>query len=309
MRTEILFLTLTSHFSLLISKSIIRFMGIDLDVAKFLLSARERKVDFQKTLMLGNQKFQFFNSDYKSLTDIFELDNFEQIKDSAEFFRFLGAREISAMDIYDYEGAAILHDLNQPIGNELKEKFTFVLDGGTLEHIFNFPTALANAMEMTKVGGHLVIIGGGNNFLGHGFYQFSPELFYRALSGENGFLVKRMIAAEVRGRWFEVADPQKIKGRVELINNKQTYLMVLAQKTQSKPIFQNAPQQSDYVEMWQGSDKEQSNKSATNKIKKLLKKSELLRQILINIKQKQINSFVRKEKSFANTKAFKLVDK
>jgi len=283
-------------------------MGIDLDVARFLLSARERQADFQKTLMLGNQKFEIFNSDYDSLTAAFALDNFEQVKKSGEFFRFLGAKEIASMDISDYEGATILHDLNQPIGNELKERFTLVLDGGTLEHIFNFPIALTNAMEMTEVGGHLAIIGGGNNFLGHGFYQFSPELFYRALSRENGFEVKRMIAAEVRGRWFEVADPQKIKSRVELVNNKQTYLMVLAQKTESKTLFKNVPQQSDYVEMWQGSDKTQSNKSA-NKIKNLLKKSESLQKVLINIKQKQINSFVRKEKSFANTKVFKLVDK
>ncbi len=105
-------------------------MGIDLDVARFLFSARQRHADFQKTLMLGNQKFEVSNSDYDSLTDAFELDNFGQVKESGEFLRFLGAKEITSMDISDYEGATILHDLNQPIGNELKEKFTLVLDGG-----------------------------------------------------------------------------------------------------------------------------------------------------------------------------------
>jgi hypothetical protein len=79
------------------------------------------------------------------------------------------------------------------------------LDGGTTEHVFNFPTALTNAMQMVETGGHLVIITGGNNFCGHGFYQFSPELFYRALSAENGFEMKRLIAAEVGGNWYEVA--------------------------------------------------------------------------------------------------------
>ena len=167
-------------------------MGIDKDVAKFLLSARERKANFQKTLMLGNQSFQVFDSDCKTLGHTFNLNNLGEIENAADFFRRLGAREVSSMDVSDYEGAAILHDLNQPISDDLKEKFTFVLDGGTLEHIFNFPTALSNAMKMVKVGGHLVIITGGNNFLGHGFYQFSPELFYRAFSEENGFAVKRM---------------------------------------------------------------------------------------------------------------------
>lgn len=283
-------------------------MGIDKDVAKFLLSARERKVDFEKSLMLGNQKFQFFNYDYTDLAKTFQIENFTDVKTSEDFFRFLGAKEISAMDFSDYEGAEILHDLNRPIGDELKEKFTFVLDGGTTEHVFNFPTALSNAMEMVKTGGHLVIITGGNNFLGHGFYQFSPELFYRALSAENGFAIERMIAAEVGGRWFEVADPKDIHERVELINEKPVYLMVLARKIESRPLFQTAPQQSDYVEMWQGETENQKD-GAPGKLKNILKKNEFVRETLIGIKQKQFEQNVRRSRSFSNEKAFKLVDK
>jgi len=284
-------------------------MGIDVDVAKFLLSARERDVNFEKSLMLGNQQFQFFDYDYQTLADVFNLEDFTRIKTSTDFFQFLGAKEISAMDFSDYEGAAILHDLNKPIGDELKEKFTFILDGGTTEHVFNFPTALANAMEMVEVQGHLVIITGGNNFLGHGFYQFSPELFYRALSAENGFQVKRLIAAEVGGDWYEVADPQQIKSRVELVNDRPVYLMVLAQKIARRPLFTNAPQQSDYVEMWQDGDANQTSEAAPGKLKTILKKNEFLRETLINIKQKKYEQAVRRKRSFANEKAFKLVDK
>ena len=284
-------------------------MGIDKDVAKFLLSAREREVSFKKSLMLGNQQFQFFNYDYTNLAETFEIKDFTDVKTSTGFLQFLGAEEISALDFSDYEGATILHDLNKPIGDELKGKFTFVLDGGTTEHIFNFPTALANAMEMVEVNGHLVIITGGNNFLGHGFYQFSPELFYRALSAENGFEVKRMIAAEVGGNWYEVADPRAVKSRVELINDKPVYLMVLARKIESKPLFTNAPQQSDYVEMWHNEAESQTDEPAPGKLKNILKKNEFLRETLIGIKQKREKSVIRKERSFANERAFKLVDK
>ena len=284
-------------------------MGIDKDVAKFLLSAREREVSFKKSLMLGNQRFQLYKHDYPGLAETFNVKDFTDIKTSSEFFKYLGAEEISAMDFSDYEGASILHDLNNPIGDELKEKFTFVLDGGTTEHVFNFPVALANAMEMVEVGGHLCIITGGNNFLGHGFYQFSPELFYRALNAENGFEVKRLIAAEVGGNWYEVADPQKVKSRVELINEKPVYLMVLAQKIESKPLFTNAPQQSDYVEMWQGEEGNQASETAPGKLKTILKKNDFLRETLINIKQKQYEQTVRRKRSFANEKAFKPVDR
>ena len=283
-------------------------MGIDIDVAKFLVAARERKANFQKTLMLGNQQFQFFDYDYKTLRDAFGLPDFPLVKNSAELFQYLGAKEVSAMDFSAYEGAAILHDLNQPIGDELKEKFTFVLDGGTLEHVFNFPAALKNAMELTAVGGHLAIVTGGNNFLGHGFYQFSPELFYRALSAENGFRVVRIIAAEVGGRWYEAADPQAVKGRVELVNDRQTYLMVLAERVERREIFERPPQQSDYVEMWQG-DENGAAQNQSNRLKNILKKNDLVRRTLISVKQKQAENQLLSEKSFANKRAYKLVDK
>lgn len=284
-------------------------MGIDIDVAKFLVSARERKANFQKTLMLGNQQFQFFDYDYKNLRDTYGADDFPVIKNSTELFQYLGAEDVSAMDFSDYEGAAILHDLNKPIGDELKEKFTFVLDGGTTEHVFNFPVALQNAMELTAIGGHLVVITGGNNFLGHGFYQFSPELFYRTLSEENGFRVVRMIVAEVGGRWFEVADPKTIKGRVELVNDKPVYLMVLAERIERRKIFERTPQQSDYVEMWQGDENDKTAEDAPSKLKNILKKNDFVRQTLINFKQKQTENQMLNEKSFANKRAYKLVDK
>ncbi len=283
-------------------------MGIDIDVAKFLLSARNRQVDFSKSLTLGSQQFQFYRHDYQLISDVFGLKDFPNIETSAEFFRYLGANEMQAMDFSDYEGAAILHDLNQPIGDELKEKFTFVLDGGTTEHVFNFPTALKNAMEMVAKNGHLMIITGGNNFLGHGFYQFSPELFYRALSEENGFEMKRLIAAEVGGNWYEVSDPKAVKSRVELINDKPTYLMILAQRVEIRPIFERVPQQSDYVELWGNEAANQSNDSA-NALKNILKKNEFVRETLIGIKQKQKKNIIRKERSFSNERAFKQVDK
>lgn len=283
-------------------------MGIDKDVAKFLLSAREREVDFKKSLMLGVQRFQLFNYDYPDLAAIFKLKNFAEIKTGTDFFRLLGAEEISSMDFSDYEGATILHDLNQPIGDELKRKFTFVLDGGTTEHVFNFPTALANAMQMVEVGGHLAIVTGGNNFLGHGFYQFSPELFYRTLNAKNGFQIKRLIAAEVGGRWFEVADPEAVKSRVELVNEKPVYLMVLAQKIADEPLFAVTPQQSDYVEMWRSDAAQRTEKSAST-LKNILKKSTFVRETLSNVIQKQDEKAIRRERSFANEKAFKLVGK
>lgn len=97
------------------------------------------------------------------------------------------------MDASKYEGASVVQDLNQPVPDSLKERFDAIFDGGTLEHVFNIPAALKNCMEMTKVGGRFYMHTCANNLCGHGFYQFSPELFYRVFSEQNGFEVERMV--------------------------------------------------------------------------------------------------------------------
>jgi hypothetical protein len=185
--------------------------------------------------------------------------------------RALGAESIDSIDASDYEGATILHDLNEPIGPELRERFSFVLDGGSLEHIFNVPVALRSYMEMVEVGGHLMIHTMANNYLGHGFYQFSPELFFRTLVPANGYAVDRVVLVEndiawrtvlgvtvpfemARG-WYEVRDPAEVGGRVLLQNRRPVVIQVLARRTDRAPIFEPTPQQSDYVAMWsQGGD-------------------------------------------------------
>ena len=51
------------------------------------------------------------------------------------------------MDASAFEGANFVHDLNNPIPEELHCKYDAVVDGGTLEHVFNVPVAFANPSE------------------------------------------------------------------------------------------------------------------------------------------------------------------
>jgi hypothetical protein len=127
-----------------------------------------------------------------------------------------------------------------------------LVDGGTLEHVFHYPTALKNAMEMVKVGGRLFLITPTNNYCGHGFFQFSPELFYRTLLPENGFVVERMIAfqAEPGSQWYEVTDPAALRKRVIMVTSAPVLLMVRARRTHEAEIFATTPQQSDYAGAW-----------------------------------------------------------
>lgn len=237
-------------------------MGFDVQGVKFLMSAHRSGVCFAKTATMGRQELFI---DPLSLQHI--LRSFGMAADDAEvrrilteadgfaepFLKVLGTEHICSVDASSYEGASVVHDMNLPIPNSLKGAFSVVIDAGTLEHIFNFPTAIKNCMEMVQEGGHLLLMTPANNFMGHGFYQFSPELFFRVCSEDNGFEVRKAIVCEVDpdARWYEVLDPVKARRRVELVTSRPAYLLIQARKLRAVPILTVAPQQSDYTVVWE----------------------------------------------------------
>ena len=167
----------------------------------------------------------------------------------------LGAKTVDSLDMSDYEGATILHDLNDPLPKEYRKSFSTVIDSGTLEHIFDFPTAIKSCLDAVEIGGHFVALGSPvTNYSGHGFYQFTPELWYRVLSEQNGFRVRTMLwhAEPPHARWYEVADPASVKHRVERQSPFRVMLYLAAQRISPAEIFSQSPQQSDYVAAWEG---------------------------------------------------------
>ena len=233
-------------------------MGLDINAVQFLIDARGKGVEFGEVLTLGRQDLNVYPARMVQLLEAhrYSAEAFkgdDKVLYAEPCFLSLGAKSVSSLDASGFEGATVVHDLNSPIPPELKERFDLVVDGGTLEHVFNFPVALQNCMEMVKPAGHILFHTCANNWCGHGFYQFSPELFYRALSPENGFEVTRMILHRVGpyGRWYEVTDPNTIRARVELVTATPTQLLVLARRTRVVPIFARAPQQSDYTPRWE----------------------------------------------------------
>ncbi len=230
-------------------------MGLDSTGTTFLFAARAAGVSFRKTATLGRQGFAPEAATFQKLLDSREAGHSAErfLRESGDYaeklFQFLGAEETVAIDNSAYEGASIVADMNVPIAATLKERFSAIVDGGCLEHVFNFPQAIRNCMDMLSVGGHFVGITPANNFCGHGFYQFSPELFFRVFSPANGFVTRAVLTKE-NERWYRVIDPEKYGGRVELQNNRPTYLFVLAEKVAQREVFSEPPQQSDYARQW-----------------------------------------------------------
>jgi hypothetical protein len=235
-------------------------MGVTDQGLEFLLSARRGGVSFDRTMTIGRQFLLVPTDRAEVLTGVLAPEEdpalagvlAERPRFAEPVLRALGAREVCSIDRSRYEGATHVHDLNRPLPATYLEPFSVVLDGGCLEHVFDFPMAIRNCMQMVAVGGHLLCMPPVNNAAGHGFYQFSPELYFRVLSPENGFAVERILLAEVRpdATWYQVVDPAVAGRRGEFTTQHQAYLYVQARKVDERVPFASPPVQSDYDDLW-----------------------------------------------------------
>ncbi len=234
-------------------------MGLDINSVLFLIDARKRGANLGELLTIGRQHLNVYPTKMIRVLEKHGLptDEYRKTCDTSEFseptLRAIGATKVYSLDASNFEGADFVHDLNNPLPPELANRFDSVFDGGTLEHVFNFPVAIRNCMEMLSVGGRFFMHTCANNLCGHGFYQFSPELFYRIFSAENGFELERVIVHKVGpyNRWYEVPDPNAIRSRIQLITCTPIQMMVQARRVKLVDIFASAPQQSDYTTLWQ----------------------------------------------------------
>ncbi len=162
-------------------------------------------------------------------------------------FEALGAQEIASMDMSASEGAELVHNLNEPLPDELRGRFTALVDGGTMEHVFNVPVALESVARLLEPGGHALLWNPGNNYFGHGFYQFSPEFYWRVLPAHGLDVACVLYKEDVGGSWYEVADPWMLGRPVLLGRGRPALLYTLARKTSDRrePVVQ-----ADYALDW-----------------------------------------------------------
>lgn len=216
-------------------------MAITREGVRFLAEAAWAGTDFSTTCMIGRQHLY---AGERALRQV-GLDPALAREEFADgVFRALGATQVDALDYSHFEGATIVHDLNS--GQRPDGQFSVVVEAGTLEHVFHVPNALATIMSLVQPGGHLIAISPTDGHSGHGFYQFSPEFWFRALNP--GFDVERVRLHEVTRGWFDVADPATLGRRVE-VSSTGAYLYVLARRT-AGAVLASPPLQSDYQVTW-----------------------------------------------------------
>lgn len=197
-------------------------------------------------------------------------------------FKSLGFDLVESMDFSGYENPTYIQDLNNPVPDELLGKYDAIYDGGTLEHVFNFPGALENVHKMLKPGGVIIHSSPSTNHVDHGFYMFSPTVFcdYYAKNGYK--IIKSFI--------FEYEQEHDTKpwiiydyhpGSIDHLSfggwgDKLLGIWFVAQKQQCSTCG-IIPQQGSYVDVWARSKNASGSVEETDSvIKALVKNNKLL---------------------------------
>ncbi len=237
-------------------------MGLVRSFAHFIGQSVATHGPLQNTLTLGRQSSLLRPADVRALAPgvAGAIDRYCAPATADALLRdMFGATTLRAMDASPYEAADIVHDLNRPVDPQHWACFDTIVDGGTLEHVFNVPTAFENVMRMVRVGGRVFMATPTNNHCGHGFYQFSPELLFRVFSHDRGFTVRRLelfehpfpgVELSSAGRSFDVADPASLGARVQLVTTRPVMAYVEALKVAAIDGELPTPQQSDYSAKW-----------------------------------------------------------
>jgi SAM-dependent methyltransferase len=134
-----------------------------------------------------------FEVDVSHITKDHEGEYLPDTYGDVVLFKMLGFDNVKSLDFSAYQGADIIHDLNEPVPSSLKGGFDFVYDGGTLEHIFDFPQCLQNIHDILRVGGMIAHASPSHNHVDHGFYMYSPTVFWDYYHANNYRIIKSYI--------------------------------------------------------------------------------------------------------------------
>ncbi len=242
-------------------------MGLTPDTLTFLLAARRRGAALDEVISLGRQGVFHIPPDVLEETfgefgealskqqaiDLLTVDSRYENVFAEPILARMGAGEIRSVDVSDFESCTDIHDLNRPLPVELAGRFSAVLDLGTLEHVWNYPVAVHNAMRLARPGGHLLVASPTNNQSGHGLYQFSPELFFRLFSEPNGFEIEFALIREGKRNapWYAMTDPAELGHRLVFTNAAPTMVYICARRLEGEVPTELSVYQSDYAAKWE----------------------------------------------------------
>ena len=234
-------------------------MGIDITGLDAVFYSQQYCEKKNNMLMLGRQGLHLYGKhvlDNIAKKYNIECPNYVYTEWCESLFNYLGHSYIDSMDYSPFEGANIVHNLNKPITNEnLLNKYNYILDCGTTEHIFNAPQVCENIINLLDIGGIYLSVIPNNNLSGHGIYQFSPEFFMTAYSEKYGMKVVDLYLAEVnaeKDRWIQCNSYTGWRNMAKFNNTNEVYIIAIVKKISNKreSLLDNPPNQYSYEQDW-----------------------------------------------------------
>ena len=197
-------------------------MALTFHTFKYLEKLKNNNLDFGETLTIGRLNNLLKKEDYKQL----DIDVSQDIYADNILKNYFNLSSLNALDYSSFEKADIIHDLNTPLNN-YKKQFDTILDFGTSEHVFNIVECFKNISNLCKINGHIIHCLPANNNCGHGFWQFSPELFFNIYDKKNGFDETEIFLINLfdKKNWYKIRK-QKLGERLELNSVEPLYLLV-----------------------------------------------------------------------------------
>ena len=220
-------------------------MGIDYHSLRFLKYAR-RKQAFGAVATIGRQGLHLPPWKVREILGLEAMIDFGAYCERLLTEQF-AATSVESYDNSDYESATHVTDMNHALATE--RKYDTIIDAGCLEHVYNVSQALKNVSALANPGAQILHMLPANGFCGHGFWQFSPELFFSLYSDANGYRETEVFLADLANErsWFKVKEPRGGK-RADVVTSKAVYVLVRTRLV--GPFSHDNVQQSDYAFAW-----------------------------------------------------------
>ena len=220
-------------------------LGIDYHGLRFLKFARQKKA-FGAVATIGRQGLHLAPWKVREVLGLTATIDFGAYCERLLTEHF-AASAVDSYDNSDYESATHVQDMNAVIAPG--RKYDTIIDAGCLEHVYNVTQALKNISALANPGAQILHVLPANGFCGHGFWQFSPELFFSLYSEANGYCETEVFLADLANErsWYQVKKPQGGK-RADVVTSLELY--VLVRTCLAKPFSHDHVQQSDYAFAW-----------------------------------------------------------
>jgi len=146
-------------------------MGIAAPVARFILKEHVRKpivgraafigrqtiplTEKQAIKMIRNEGIQVRNIKAQQDNDT-TVGKGKGFIDEVSFFNLFTTLDITFIDVTDYEKAQVIHDMCEPLPDNLKGKFDFVWNGSCLDNIFDAASAQRHSCDLLGPNGRII---------------------------------------------------------------------------------------------------------------------------------------------------------